>query len=254
MPEILVSNTYFYCEEDGQNNMQQRRMLAQHYTTVTQDGSEDAWDEGVFGLTDVSPGIRGGAKHGAELLWGGGGSTGQGQRRMTECGLGSGGDYSVSPVGQLQDGTSVRIRDSSNNSPTFNSEGVVEGRAEVYHSEEWGTICDDSFDNNDALVFCRQMGNELGYSVVSGTMVSSGSTPDGSGTIWLDDLACSGSEATLDACSHNGWDSHNCGHSEDVGVRCKFLQADECESCPAGKFNGAVDSSPCSDCIAGKYR
>ena len=57
-----------------------------------------------------------------------------------ECGLGSGGDLSgpitTPPTGQLQDASSVRIRDASNNSPTFDSEGVVSGRIEVKPSGE----------------------------------------------------------------------------------------------------------------------
>ena len=40
------------------------------------------------------------------------------------------------------------------------------------------------------------------------------------GPIWLDDLGCSGSELTLLQCSHNGLGSHDCGHYEDVSVRC----------------------------------
>ena len=44
----------------------------------------------------------------------------------------------------------------------------------------------------------------------------------GTGTIWLDDLWCSGTESALLDCNrrYQTLGNHNCGHSEDASVRC----------------------------------
>ncbi|KAJ8257248.1 hypothetical protein GJAV_G00183560 [Gymnothorax javanicus] len=89
------------------------------------------------------------------------------------------------------------------------------GRVEVYYAGQWGTVCDDSWDQNDAQVVCRQLD-------CGGVVNAHGSAHFGQGSdpITLDDLHCSGSEASLDQCSHSGFWIHNCGHSEDAGVTC----------------------------------
>ncbi|XP_023932810.1 deleted in malignant brain tumors 1 protein [Lingula anatina] len=91
-----------------------------------------------------------------------------------------------------------------------------EGRVEVLHNGEWGTVCDDSWDDNDAAVVCRM----LGYNPDDAVSFSRAHFGQGTGSILMDNVACDGSEASIEACGHNGWSSHNCAHSEDAGVRC----------------------------------
>ena len=43
---------------------------------------------------------------------------------------------------------------------------------------------------------------------------------EGVGPIFLDDVACTGSESDLTQCDHNGIGNHNCNHGDDVGVIC----------------------------------
>ena len=42
----------------------------------------------------------------------------------------------------------------------------------------------------------------------------------GEGNIWLDEVVCEGSEASLGECQSNGWAVHNCEHNEDAGIKC----------------------------------
>jgi len=86
-----------------------------------------------------------------------------------------------------------------------------EGRVEVCHNREWGTVCDDYWDNNDGIVACRQLGLQHIATAYFGP---------GTGQIWLDNLQCTGSESQLVNCKCNQFGSHNCDHYEDVGVVC----------------------------------
>ncbi|CAJ1342855.1 unnamed protein product [Effrenium voratum] len=91
--------------------------------------------------------------------------------------------------------------------------GTTRGRLEIYHNHQWGTVCDDNFDDVDALVACGQLGFTTGRSLGN-------AVPEGAGPIWMDEVTCLGNETRLDQCSFQNWGEHDCGHSEDVGVDC----------------------------------
>ncbi|PIK34660.1 hypothetical protein BSL78_28517 [Apostichopus japonicus] len=94
-----------------------------------------------------------------------------------------------------------------------------EGRVEIYHDGEWGTICSDKWDDNHASVICRQ----LGYSNI-GTAIGTEMFREGSGPIWLDDISCSGLESNIYHCDGLEWENYNCGHNEDAGVSCGIVR------------------------------
>ena len=79
----------------------------------------------------------------------------------------------------------------------------------------WGTVCDDSWDINDARVVCRHLG--FSYAVAA---YGSAHYGQGTGAILLDDVSCLGNESSLFSCRHRGVGIHNCRHSEDASVRC----------------------------------
>ena len=103
--------------------------------------------------------------------------------------------------------TPVRLRGPSNTTAT--------GRVEVFYNGQWGTVCDNDWDHNNARVVCRQLGYSYGLKALQGDDV-----PDGTGKIWLSNVNCTGNEQNLSRCSHGGWGNNDCQHSEDAGVEC----------------------------------
>ena len=87
-----------------------------------------------------------------------------------------------------------------------NGEHPAQGNVEVRLNltSPWGSICGIGWDINDAKVVCRQ----LGYlNALAATVQSSFGT--GSGSIWLDNVQCTGNENQITECTHIGWGVRN---------------------------------------------
>ncbi|XP_035769224.1 deleted in malignant brain tumors 1 protein-like, partial [Neolamprologus brichardi] len=93
--------------------------------------------------------------------------------------------------------------------------GSCSGRVEIFNRGQWGTVCDDSWGLGNAQVVCRQLG--CGRVLSAPTNARFG---QGTGPIWMGNIACTGRESKLSECRHSGFGSHDCSHSEDAGVIC----------------------------------
>ena len=108
--------------------------------------------------------------------------------------------------------TDIRLRDG----PLRRAgERLSEGRVEVRVNEEWGTICSNGWDRNDAKVACKQLGFEDGEEVHNAFYGQGYGLP-----IMVDHVACNGHESMLGDCPNSGYGSNTCLHDQDAGVRC----------------------------------
>ena len=94
-----------------------------------------------------------------------------------------------------------------------------EGRVEVLRNGQWQTVCDNSWDLNDANVACRQLG--YGHAIRAVTHSGFGR---GTGGQWVASILCTGSERRLQDCTGSTLFSRilrlSCSHLTDTGVIC----------------------------------
>ena len=95
------------------------------------------------------------------------------------------------------------------------SEKPDEGRVEIYHDGQWGTICDNGWDFDDADVACFELGFTGADKALMGDQV-----PNGVGRIWLENVDCYGTENNIKMCDNSGWGTSTCNHNKDAGVKC----------------------------------
>ncbi|WAR13531.1 LOXL4-like protein, partial [Mya arenaria] len=104
---------------------------------------------------------------------------------------------------------------------TTENVSIAFGRLEVKRAgvdEEYGTVCDDSFHEDDARVACRMLGFSDGTPVYFAT----GFYGLGNGSVWLSNLHCTGNESNLGECTSSEWGVHHCSHEQDVSVACGY--------------------------------
>ncbi|XP_032451194.1 putative DMBT1-like protein [Lynx canadensis] len=118
-----------------------------------------------------------------------------------------------------------------------NGSGRCSGRVEVFYRGQWGRVCDDHWDMNEADVVCRQL--NCGRALAAPVEAHFG---DGEGKFLLDDVDCTGRESFLGQCPHTDWSLHNCGPGEDASVICSE-NAQESLPMPQGDGNSATTLS-----------
>uniref|UniRef100_A0A8C4X2G9 SRCR domain-containing protein n=1 Tax=Erpetoichthys calabaricus TaxID=27687 RepID=A0A8C4X2G9_ERPCA len=96
-----------------------------------------------------------------------------------------------------------------------NGSSSCSGRVELYFGQQWGTVCDNYWDLQDASVFCNQIG--CGYAIGAPGQAKFG---EGQGEIWKDNLQCEGNESDLTKCPALDYGQEECTHKNDVGVIC----------------------------------
>ncbi|KAG9344537.1 hypothetical protein JZ751_011207 [Albula glossodonta] len=121
------------------------------------------------------------------------------------------------------------------------------GRHDCSHSEDVGVRCERGGETNEIPDLAPVSGScpphlfstpprasppdqSLGFSVLAGSWGNGVSKArsmayfgEGQGPIHLDNVRCSGKEASLGECPAEGQDAHNCRHSEDAGVICDYV-------------------------------
>ncbi|XP_056872005.1 scavenger receptor cysteine-rich type 1 protein M130-like [Takifugu flavidus] len=89
------------------------------------------------------------------------------------------------------------------------------GRVEYFEKDQWGTLCSEAWDFNDASVACRQLDCGRAHKITAQNEYGLGN-----GHTWVDQIECNGMESTLAQCTHRPFRDKTCNTTSVAGVVC----------------------------------
>lgn len=99
----------------------------------------------------------------------------------------------------------------------IDGENSCSGRVEVlYDDYGWGTVSDDGWNLLGGDVICKQVACGSALSVTGGSFFKKGS-----GSIWMYDTNCAGTEPSLKSCISEINKNRKFTHKNDAGVVCR---------------------------------
>lgn len=95
-----------------------------------------------------------------------------------------------------------------------NGSSACEGRVQILYREHWSAVCHTGWDLEDATVLCQELdcGDTAELKAYAGPSV---------GQTWIDNVACTGNEWTVQDCPFTGWGVSSCLNSLHAGVLCQ---------------------------------
>ncbi|XP_078535205.1 CD5 antigen-like [Lissotriton helveticus] len=96
-----------------------------------------------------------------------------------------------------------------------NGPSLCAGRVSIVHNGVWGKVCDDSWDQKDASVVCRQLGCGAVQSYQYNSAFGNSPSP-----VLMSNVQCQGDESALWKCAQRGWNFNTCPTGRNAGVTC----------------------------------
>jgi deleted-in-malignant-brain-tumors protein 1 len=140
-------------------------------------------------------------------------------------------DYSSYDYGTCSGVLSVYLRCYDEGEvPHIDSFSLAEGdQGLLYVTDDQGntgTVCDDMFTDTEASVICLSMGYSYGVAVYYEYEYSNYDDKE-EYPILLDQFMCPSPTSTIEECTHEPIGTHDCRHTEDIGVQCYSGEATE---------------------------
>ncbi|XP_078535233.1 scavenger receptor cysteine-rich domain-containing group B protein-like isoform X1 [Lissotriton helveticus] len=96
-----------------------------------------------------------------------------------------------------------------------NGPSLCAGRVTIVHNGVWGKVCDDSWDQKEASVVCRQLGCGGVQSYQYNSSFGVSALP-----VLMSNVQCQGDESALWKCAQRGWSVNTCPTGRNAGVTC----------------------------------